>query len=100
MNIEIPGTNLRLISDKLNVIIQRKHTVDPTTGPNWAKREAEGADPTPYEAWRDVNYHSSVEAALAHLVEQKARESTAKTLAELLAEIRQFKRDMSVLITD
>ena len=100
MNIEIPGTNLRIISDKLNVIVQRKHIVDPTTGPNWAKREAEGADPTQYVAWRDVNYHSTVEKALGWLIEQKARDSEATTLRELLAEIRGFKREMSVLISD
>jgi len=94
MNIAI-NESTRLTSDALNVIIQRKHIVDPTKSPAF--------DPTKHSTekrveWRDVSYHSKVEAALAHLIEQKAWDSEATTLSELLAEIRSFKREMNVLI--
>jgi hypothetical protein len=89
MNIQI-NADYRLTSDSLNVIVNRKHIVDPTKAPNWPKRQAEGADSTPKEAWREVAYCATVEKALQYIADQMIRDSEAETVAELLHEIRRI----------
>ena len=89
----------RLKSDDRNVVVERKHVTDPTKAPNWKQREAEGADPTPKVAWREVSYHATVPQAIQWLGEQAVRDSDAGTLQELLEEIRKFNGEIRTLLT-
>jgi hypothetical protein len=96
LNITV-NADYRITSDPLNVIVNRKYIVDPTKAPNWAKREAEGADPTPREVWKEVAYFAGVDLALKWIMNQRIRESDATNLAELLDEIKRFEREISAL---
>lgn len=98
MNIEI-NADYRIISDALNVIVNRKHIVDPTKAPNWPKRQAEGADPTPKVAWREVAYCATVDKALQYIADQQIRDSQAETVAELLHEIRRIHGEIKAVTT-
>lgn len=98
LNIEI-NSEFKLTSDSYQVIVNRKHIVDPTKSPNWAKREAEGADPTPRIEWREVAYCRTVEKALTWIAEQTQRESNAETVAELLNEIQAIRREIKAVLT-
>lgn len=97
LNIEV-NANYRITSDDRNVIVQRKHIVDPTKAPGWAKREAEGASAELREEWRDQSYHGNVPQALSAIGEQQVRDSNAETLAELLAEIKSFRVEIEALL--
>jgi hypothetical protein len=96
LNIEV-NSQYKITSDSMNVIVNRKYIVDPTKAPGWKKREAEGADPTPREEWREVAYFASVDYALKWIMNQQLRESDAANLAELLDEIKRFEREISEL---
>ena len=93
LNIAI-NENYRITSDAHNVIVLRKHIVDPTKGPNWAKLEAKGADPMPREDWREQSYHGTVAQAIRAIGEQQVRDSEAESLAELLAEIKRVNSEI------
>lgn len=97
LNITV-NSQYKLTSDPLQVIVNRKHIVDPTKSPNWAKREAEGADPTPREEWREVAYCRTVEQALNWIAEQVQRDSNATSIAELLGEIKAIQREISAVL--
>ncbi|MEH6941620.1 hypothetical protein [Bacillus sp. JJ722] len=93
LNIEI-NSDYKIVSDSLNVIVQRKHNVDPTKAPGWAKRKAAGEVAKLREEWRDASYHANVPQAIKAIGEQQVRDSNAGTLAELLAEIRSFREEI------
>lgn len=97
MDIQV-NENYRLKSDAMNIIIQRKHLSDPTKAPNWEKRKSEGASAEVREVWRDYKYCTRVEDALQVIFEQQVRDSQAETFAELLAEIKGFRREMKALL--
>jgi hypothetical protein len=94
LRIEINADYL-LTSDLLNVIVNRKHIVDPTKSPNWAKREADGADPTPREEWREVSYHPTIDKAATWILEQTVRDSDATTLREVIEVTQRFNREIT-----
>lgn len=96
MDIEI-NADYRITSDALNVIVNRKHISDPTKAPNWPKRQAEGADPTPSIKWREIAYCSTVEKALQYIADQMIRDSEAETVAELLHEIRRIHSEIKAV---
>ncbi len=98
LNIEV-NNEYKLTSDALNVIVNRKHIVDPTKSPNWAKLEAKGADPTPREVWREVAYCRTLEKALNYIAEQGIRESNAESISELLSEIKVIQREISAVLS-
>lgn len=97
LNITV-NSQYKITSDERNVIVNRKIIVDPTKAPNWAKRQAEGADPTPREEWREVSYHSTLDKALAAIIDQEVLDSDATTLAEIISEIREFQREIKALV--
>lgn len=88
------NADYRITSDAHNVIVLRKHIVDPTKSPHWARLEAKGADPTPREDWREQSYHGTVAQAVRAIGEQLVRDSEAESLAELLTEIKRFNSEI------
>ena len=88
----------RITSDGLNIILQRRHTVDPTKSPNWPRMKAKGADPTPRGEWKDEGYYNTVEAALNGIVDRRIKESNAQSLDELISEIRQIRREINEVL--
>lgn len=98
MNIEITA-DYRITSDSMNVIVNRKHIVDPTKSPNWAKMQAEGHTGEPRITWREVAYCRTLEKALNWIGEQMERDSRAESFAELLDEIKRYQRQISELTT-
>jgi hypothetical protein len=97
LNIAV-NADYKITSDALNIIVNRKYIVDPTKAPNWAKRQAEGADPTPRETWREVAYCNSIEFAVKWIMNQQIRESDAENLTELVDEIKRFEREISAIL--
>ncbi|AZU61013.1 hypothetical protein [Neobacillus mesonae] len=97
LNIEV-NADYRITSDSLNVIVNRKYIVDPTKSPNWKKREAEGADPTPREEWREVAYVTGIDRAIKWIMNQRIRESEAANLTQLLDEIKRFEREIKAIL--
>lgn len=97
LNITV-NSQYKITSDERNVIVNRKYIVDPTKAPNWVKRQAEGADPTPREEWREVSYHPTLDKALSYIVDQEILDSDATTLSELIDEIKGFQREIKVLV--
>lgn len=87
----------RITSDTLNIIVQKRYTVDPTKSPNWSRMQAQGADPTPRNEWRDEGYYGTLGAALNGIVNRKILESDAQSVAELLSEIEQIRREISAV---
>jgi hypothetical protein len=97
LNIEV-NSQYKLTSDSMNVIVNRKYSVDPTKAPNWAKREAEGASPAIRIEWREVAYCKTVEHALNWISEQAQRDSNAQSIAELLDEIKAIQREIKAVL--
>ncbi|MDR9792743.1 hypothetical protein Q8A72_07100 [Aeribacillus pallidus] len=97
LNIRI-NDDYKITSDTYNVIVNRRHISDPTKAPNWEKRKAEGADPTPKETWREVAYCRNVEQALEWILDRQVKESDAETFSDLLREIRQFRREINEIL--
>lgn len=93
MNIEL-NARYKLTSDKLNVIINEKRTVDPTKSPNWPKRQAEGASPEPNDKWFEVGYAKNIEQAVASVIDREQRASQAESMAEFLSEMRAIKAEI------
>jgi len=95
MNIEISG-KYRLTSDSMQIIVQRKHTVDPTKSPafNPEKHSAEIR-----EEWREWKYCGKVSQAIELIAQQNVFDSDATTLVELLNEIKAFRREISDLLS-
>jgi hypothetical protein len=97
LNIEV-NSQYKLTSDSMNVIVNRKHIVDPTKSPNWEKvrekLEAEGKADIRIE-WREVSYHRTVENALNWISEQTQRDSNAESIAELLDVFKAIQHDIS-----
>lgn len=90
LSIEISG-KYRITSDEHQIVIQRKHTVDPTKSPayNPATMSADIR-----EEWRNWKYCGKVTQALDIIALQNVFESDATSLAELRNEIAAFKREI------
>lgn len=97
LNIQV-NADYKITSDERNIIVNRRFIVDPTKAPNWAKREADGADPTPKEKWKEVAYCSTVDRALQKIAEQQVRDSDATDLRQVIEEMKRFNREISELI--
>lgn len=93
LNIEI-SDKYRLTSDSMQIIVQRKHTVDPTKSPAFdaSKHSAELR-----EEWRDWKFCGKPSQALELIAQQNVFDSDATTLAQLLDEIVAFRREISDL---
>lgn len=89
----------RLVLSADNVMIERLTTVDPTNAVNWAKKEVEGADPAPYEEWRNIGkYFGNIPKALTYLQEYSVRLGDATNLVEVLAEMQAFRRHIDAVL--
>lgn len=99
LNIEIKALkdDYRIISDSLQLIVQRKHIVDPTLSPtfNPAKHSAE----TRIE-YRDWKYCGSISQVADVLLKKRILESDATTLRQLRDEITAFKRQINALLDE
>lgn len=84
----------KLISDGMQIIVQRKHIIDPTKSPNFK----EGDDTTKREEWKTWKYCGKVEQALELILRQRIFESDASTLKELQDEIVSFKQKIRLLL--
>lgn len=82
----------KLTSDELNIMVHKKKVIDPTKSPNWAKLQAEGADPTPRQEWSDpISYHGTIEQAVNSIINREIRLSDAESLRELISDISEIK---------
>lgn len=94
LNIEIPtkrGATYRLTSDERQIVIQRKHTVDPTKSPAF---NPETMSAEIREEWRDWKFCGKVTQAIEVIARQNVLESDATTLEQLRNEIVEFKREI------
>lgn len=94
LNIEISG-KFRLTSDAMQIVIQRKHTIDPTKSPafNPEKHSAETR-----EEWKDWKYCGSVAQSIEVIAKQHVLESDATSLEQLRNEIVEFHRHIDELL--
>src|SRR5690625_3158643 len=97
LNIKV-GNEYKITSDDMNVILNRKHIVDPTKSPNWKRRKAEGASPDKRIEWREIGYFGTVEAALDRVVRQGVLESEAESISELTKEMRAIRREIEAVL--
>ena len=79
----------KLTSDGIQVVVMRKHIIDPTKSPIFdeTKHSAETR-----EEWKTWKYCGKVEQALELILRQRVFESEATTLNELHQEIISFKQ--------
>lgn len=93
LNIEI-SDKYRITSDNTQVIVQRKHIVDPTLSPNFKP----GMDATKRTEWRDWKWCSDVTHEIDVIRRQNVFESDATSLEQLCNEITAIKREIRRLI--
>ena len=91
LNIEI-SDKYRITSDEMQIVIQRKHTVDPTKAP--------GFNPEIHSSelrteWRNWKYCGKVQQAIEVILRQQVFESDAISLKELHDEISSFRREIN-----
>lgn len=94
LSIEVSG-KYRITSDEMQIVIQRKHTVDPTKSPNFNSETMSAELRT---EWRNWKYCGKVEVALDIIRCQNVLESDATSLKELRNEIVEFKREIRRLM--
>lgn len=98
LNIEIPtqtGATYRITSDDRQIVIQRKHTVDPTKSPAF---NAEKHSSEIRTEWRDWKWCAKVEVAIDIIAMQNVLESDATSLEQLRNEIVEFRREIRRLM--
>jgi hypothetical protein len=94
LNIELPG-DYKISSDSMNILVQRKHIVDPSLSPTFKEGEM---DPTIREEWRTWKWTSTITQAIDIILQQRIRESNATELSELRDEIAEFKHGIQTLM--
>jgi len=94
LSIEVSG-KYRITSDEMQIVIQRKHTVDPTKSPNF---NAETMSAELRTEWRNWKYCGKVTRALDIIAEQDVLDSDATELKLLRNEIVEFKREIRRLM--
>ena len=97
LNIPVTG-DMKIISDTHNVIVQRKHIVDPTKSPNWERLQAKGASAELRIEWRDVSYHPSVDQAVKSILRKRIIGSDATSLTEVIDEIKRFETELAAIL--
>lgn len=90
LNIEI-ADKYRITSDEMQIVIQRKHTVNPTLSPAFDATKHSSAL---REEWRNWKYCGKVSQAIELIARQNVLESDATTLEQLRSEIASFKREI------
>lgn len=87
----------RITSDATQIVIQRKHTIDPTKSPAFNPEKHSSEIRTEYRDWK---YCGSITQAADILLKQRILESDATSLRQLRSEIASFKLEISDLIGD
>lgn len=90
LNIEI-SDKYRIISDTTQIIVQRKHLVDPTLSPAY---NADKHSSETREEWRNWKYCGKVTQAIEIIARQNVYESDATSLEQLRIEIALFRREI------
>lgn len=90
LSIEISG-KYRITSDEHQIVIQRKHTVDPTKAPLFNPATMSGKI---REEWRNWKFCGKVPQALEIIAQQNVFESDATNLRQLRDEITAFNREI------
>ncbi|WP_427110866.1 hypothetical protein [Lysinibacillus xylanilyticus] len=90
LNIEI-SDNYRITSDSTQIIVQRKHFVDPTLSPAY---DADKHSSETREEWRNWKYCGKVTQAIEVIARQNVLESDATSLEQLRNEIALFKQEI------
>lgn len=98
LNIQV-NSDFRITSDNYNVIVNRKHVVDPTKSPGWKRMELAGADPSTRVSWKEVAYFPRLGSALSWIVDQSIRESDSTDIEELRDDINTVKEEIKNAIT-
>lgn len=88
LNIVI-SDNYRITSDSTQIIVQRKHLVDPTLSPAY---DADKHSSETREEWRNWKYCGKVTQAIEVIARQNVFESDATSLEQLRNEIALFRR--------
>lgn len=90
LNIEI-SDKYRITSDNTQIIVQRKHLVDPTLSPAY---DADKHSSETREEWRNWKYCGKVTQAIEIIAKQNVLESDATSLEQLRNEIASFRREI------
>jgi len=96
LNIEI-SDKYRITSDTTQIIIQRKHLVDPTLSPAY---DADKHSSELREEWRNWKYCGKVTQAIEIIARQNVYESDATSLEQLRNEIALFRREIKRAMGD
>lgn len=96
LNIEI-SDNYRITSDSTQIIVQRKHLVDPTLSPAY---DADKHSSETREEWRNWKYCGKVTQAIEIIARQNVFESDATSLEQLRNEIALFRREIRRVMGD
>lgn len=94
LNIEINDSFL-ITSDSLQIVIKRKHTIDPTKSPSFNSEKHSSEIRT---EWREWKFCGSIASACDIILKQRILESEASSLRQLRDEISTFRREISDLI--
>jgi len=81
----------RITSDSTQIIVQRKHLVDPTLSPAY---DADKHSSETREEWRNWKYCGKVTPAIELIARQNVYESDATSLEQLRNEIALFRREI------
>lgn len=94
LNIKVTD-DYKLTSDGMQIIVQRRHVVDPTKSPIFdeTKHSTEIR-----EEWKTWKYCGTVEQAIKIILQQNIFESDAQTLWDLHEEILLFTRQIKHLL--
>lgn len=87
----IISNSYRITSDSTQIIIQRKHLVDPTLSPAY---DADKHSSETREEWRNWKYCGKVTQAIEIIARQNVFESDATSLEQLRNEIALFRREI------
>lgn len=90
LNIEI-SDKYRITSDSTQIIVQRKHLVDPSLSPAY---DADKHSSETREEWRNWKYCGKVTQAIEIIARQNVFESDATSLEQLRNEIALFRREI------
>jgi len=90
LNIKI-SDKYRITSDNTQIIVQRKHLVDPTLSPAY---DVDKHSSETREEWRNWKYCGKVTQAIEIIARQNVFESDATSLEQLRNEIALFRREI------
>ena len=93
LNIQVTD-DYKLTSDGMQIIVQRRHIIDPSLAP--AHKRNENAEIR--EEWKTWKYCGKVEQAIDLILKQKIMESNAASLKELIQEIKDFEEYVKNLL--